>query len=92
MCNCCNPNRYLRNGNHNKFWKIFSKNGKLKDVYWGDDRYFFKVKDKDFVVKYHSKNVIKIYKITKCAECTDLLYYSWIPTKEKSIAKLAYLK
>jgi hypothetical protein len=80
MCDCCNANKY---------WRIFNKNSKLKKVYWRDDPCFFKVKDKDFVIKYHSKNVIKIYKIIKC---TDLLYHSWIPTKEKSIAKLAYLK
>ena len=72
MCNCVNHH----------YWKVFSKNKKHIKTYWLDDPRFFKVKDKDFVLEYFSKNVIKVYNIIKH---TDLIYKSWIPASTKAL-------
>jgi hypothetical protein len=57
------------------YWRIFNKKGKLIKVYWRDDPNFYKVKDRDLVIKACLNKVFKVYKIKKW---TDLEYLYWI--------------
>ena len=67
------------------YWKIITKNNKrVKEVHWKDNPNFFKVKNKNWLLRAASKKVLKVYRVTGF---NSLVYQYWIPATTNSINK-----